>query len=147
VWWLLLGVLMRARILVLQEEDGPVKEIQECCGVSHELIYIGTSKDALKLMAQEKIDLIISRVHLEKSNIFVFLRLVKTDPKFRHIPFICYSGHRNYLARTLDPILAQSCKALGADRYISVEDYRHGFTYDLNKIKQDIESCLNQPHH
>jgi len=96
----------------------------------------------MKVLTEQSIDLIIARVHLEKSNVFDFLKSVKVNAKFHHVPFVCFCGKRSETAIALDPILAKSSRALGADKYMSVEDYSCGSEYDFAKIREELEGCL-----
>jgi CheY-like chemotaxis protein len=133
---------MSARILILQEQPGPAKALQESLGSRHKLVFAETPEQAMRILREGSIDLIIARVHLEKSNVFDFLKAVKHDAKFHSIPFVCFCGRRSATARALDPILARSSRALGADKYLSVEDFRCGLHYDFDKIREAVESCL-----
>lgn len=133
---------MGARILILQEEPGPARALQNSLGSRHELLFASSEADALRILAEQSVDLIIARVHLEKTNIFDFLKTVKKEPKFHDIPFICFCGRHTHASRVFDPVLARSSEALGADKYISADDFLCGSHYDFDKIRQAVESFL-----
>jgi CheY-like chemotaxis protein len=135
------GVFTKVRILILQEGPAPAKALQQSLGGRHELVFAKTIPQAMSALAEQSIDLIIARVHLEKSNVFDFLKDVKATERYRQIPFICFCGRRTSSARALDPIISRSSKALGAEKYINVEDYCCGEQCDFDKLRIAIENC------
>ena len=136
------GIDRTMRILILQESPGPAKALQQSLGSRHELLFVHNEPEAMEVLASQKVDLIIARVHLEKSNVFDFLKEVKGTERYRRIPFICFCGRRTNSARALDSILSRSSKVLGADKYINVEDFCCGERCDYDKLRIAIESCL-----
>lgn len=133
---------MGARILILQEEPGPAEALKESLGSRHQLLFANSHADAMRILAGQNIDLIIARVHLENTNVFDFLRIVKRDPQLHKIPFICFCGRHTHASKAFDPVLARSSEALGADKYISADDFLCGSHYDFEKMRGAVESCL-----
>ena len=130
------------QILILQEYNAPARALQRSLAARHDLVFADNTDKALQVLASGSVDLIIARVHLERSNVFDFLKKVKSTKQYQHIPFICFCGRRTNSARSLDPIISRSSKVLGADKYINVEDYCCGEQCDYDKLRVAIESCL-----
>ncbi|PWT95812.1 MAG: hypothetical protein C5B53_10870 [Candidatus Melainabacteria bacterium] len=136
------GGFWTVKILILQEHVAPAKALQRSLAARHDLIFAQDTEEALRILASQSVDLIIARVHLEKSNVFDFLKKVKGTEQYQHIPFICFCGRRTSSARSLDPIISRSSQVLGADKYINVEDYCCGEQCDYDKLRIAVESCL-----
>lgn len=130
------------QILILQDGMAPAKILQQSLGTRHGLVFANGEDEALRVLASRTVDLIIARVHLETSNVFDFLKKVKSTEQYQHIPFICYCGRRTSSARSLDPIVSKSSEVLGADKYINVEDYCCGEQCDYDKLRIAVESCV-----
>lgn len=132
-----------ANILILQEGTGALEELQRSLAVHH-LLFVPTAEEAMTTLGSgSPVDLIITRVHLEESNPFQFLHLVKGDARYAHIPIVCFSGRLTEQARLLDPTLAQSALVVGADSYVSLEDFCSAEGCDYGALQKAFEAALN----
>lgn len=135
---------MRAKILILQEEPSPFLALQKSLERDHKLFMTSTVEKAMAILNSERIDLIVSRVHLANGSMFVFLKRVQDDPRFRNIPFVCFCGTLSQYSLLLDPTIAQAVLITGAAKYISLQEYCAKGICNLKALKQAIEECLQQ---
>ena len=129
---------MVALILVLLEEDDNSRQVTACleeCG--HRVLLVNTFEKALALLRTQKIDLIISDVHLENGgNVFNFLRLVKKGQWTCEIPFVLFSSQPTPLAKYLADGIRTAARHLGAIKYIEME------TFDAAQFQNHINGLL-----
>ena len=131
-----------ANILILQEASGRYQAIRKSLQDNHTLLFAENSQDALALLDEQPIDLIISRVHLERSNVFEFIRAVKMNPKHKNIRFVCFSATRSQLAKVLDATLAHATAVMGADQYLSLDQFCVDGVCNYQAIRNTIETLL-----
>lgn len=130
---------MNLKILLLQEKSENVANVQESlpdCTV-YTCDHVET---ALKMMAEQEFNLVISAVHLEyDGSVFDFLKSVKTNPNWRHIPFVFYCSKSSMFARSVRHGLQIAAQALGAEKYITME------TFDRDRLRAEILEVLLWP--
>lgn len=135
---------MIPRVLVLQEKVENIANIRtslpDC-----ELVFVKTIEEAMPLLGKD-LHLIISAVHLEHDgSVFDLLKLAKGNPSTSHIPFVFYCSQSSMFARSVRDGLQIAARALGADKYITmelfdVEELRGEFIEflpELNPIPED----------
>jgi CheY-like chemotaxis protein len=113
---------MMARVLVLQEKSDNIANIQaslpDC-----QLLHVRTVDEATELIFRG-VDMIISAVHLEHDgSVFDLLKLAKADERTKDIPFVFYCSQSSAFARSVRDGLQIAARALGADKYITMEEY------------------------
>ena len=127
---------MTTRILVLQEKPENMANIKAALA-DCELAHVRTIEQAIPTLAKQRFDLIISAVHLEyDGSVFDFLRLAKGSPATKHIPFIFYCSQSSKFARSVRDGLQIAARALGADKYITME------TYELKQLRKELLEYL-----
>lgn len=133
-----------ARILILQEAPAPLQALRKSLGSHHELIFAASSSEATNILQSTQVDLIISRVHLERSSVFEFIKTVKENTQLSDIPFICFCGKRTEAAKTLDHVLAKAAEVMGADKYLVLDHFCADQDCDLDRLRTEIEGCLSK---
>lgn len=90
----------------------------------HVLCRAATMVQAEQFLRERSFDLIFSTVVFDESRMLDLLRLVKSSPEWRHIPFVC----ARLIPYVLDaPALAGvsfTCRILGAVAFLDLADYR-----------------------
>jgi len=131
---------MAALILALLEKHDNSFQVKACledCGLH--VFVVDTFRKALDLLSVQKIDLIISDVHLENGgNVFDFLRVVKKGQRTCEIPFVLFSLQPTAMAKYLADGLRTTARHLGAVKYIEME------TFDGVQFQEDINGLLSQ---
>jgi len=130
-----------AKICVLQEGPGDQLEIRLSLEGFHELIVVESARQIMDLPARS-VDLIISRVYLERGNVFAVLNDLKRSEQYRNVPFVCFSGLHTRVSRQLDPVLADASMRLGADGYIVLDNYCTGDRCDCVALRTAIERFI-----
>lgn len=133
-----------AKICILQEGPGDQLEIKHSLEGFHEVVVVENARQLMELPARS-VDLIISRVYLERGNVFAVLHEVKRSEQYRNVPFVCLSGLHTRVARQLDPVLADASKKLGADGYLVLDNYCTGESCDCAALRSAIERFLRPP--
>jgi CheY-like chemotaxis protein len=96
-------------------------------------------QDAMDILRQRDVDLIIGDVHLQNGgSIFDFLRWVKGDPHMQAVPFVCLSTEPVEVPKYLSDGVRTAARALGAVRYITMEKF------DNAGFRAEIEWLLPQ---
>ena len=92
--------------------------------VGHSVTKVDTFHNAMEILRKCEFDLIISDVHLQNGgSVFDFLRWVKGDPQMRATPFVCFSAEPPEVGKYLADGVRTAARALGAARYISMEQF------------------------
>lgn len=132
-----------ARIMVLQDEDSWNAALRRCLSAHHSLVVIESSDAAIELLRQRNFDLVISRVHFKTQDVFHFLRTIKGDPFLAKIPVVCFCGLRSELAKVAHDSVELACRTLGADDYLSIEEFCDGEECNLEAMREAIESIIH----
>lgn len=128
-----------ARILVLQEMEKNISNLQEALEPhGHELFVMNRELQALNTLKHEQIDLIIAAVYLQESDVFDFLKAVKAQEKYKHIPFVFYCSAVSTFARSVRGGLKIAAEHLGVDLYVTMEEF------DADLLCEQIEDCLSK---
>ena len=126
------------RVLALQEKTDNIANIKAALP-DCELIHVQTIQQAIPILLAEQsnIDLIISAVHLEyDGSVFDFLRVAKSNPSTSKIPFVFYCARSTKFARSVRDGLQIAARALGADKYITME------IFDAYELRVEFAECL-----
>lgn len=128
--------MMIPEISILQEKDENVANIRaslpECA-----FVRVRTIEEAIPLLEHRYFDLIISAVHLEyDGSVFDFLKFAKGNPRSSSVPFVFYCCQSSTFARSVRDGLQIAARALGADKYITMEHY------DRDKLRDEFKEYL-----
>ena len=129
---------MAALILALLEKHSSSLQVKACLeDYGHQVFVVDTFRKALDLLSIQKIDLIISDVHLENGGtVFDFLRLVKKGQWTCEIPFVLFSSQPTPMAKYLADGIRTTARHLGAVKYIEME------TFDAAQFQNHINGLL-----
>jgi hypothetical protein len=112
-----------ARILVAASSEP--REILERILTGHELSCPRTMDEAEKMLREHQFDLIICTVFFDDSRMFDLLRLAKSLPTCKAVPFVCARLRRHVLdSQIAREGVAFTCRALGAAAFLDVSDYQ-----------------------
>jgi len=126
----------------LQEEPSWQAALRGCLEAKHELLVVHSRKVAIAALLNEPFDLIISRVHFRSDDVFQFLKELKSDASLARIPVICFCGLRSRMANLTRGSVESASRTMGADAYLSVEDFCTGEWCDLESMRSAIEAFL-----
>lgn len=126
-----------AKILVLQEIKNNSIRLHEALP-EHEIIDFNRATEAMNYLRAAPVDMIISAVHLDESNVFDFLQWVKGDPNHRDIPFVFFCAEPTEVARYVSSAIISAARVLGATKYITMQKF------DREILRQQVNSILNQ---
>lgn len=131
---------MSAKILALLEHHQVMEQVSATLKeFGHTVFQANNFPDAMHLLGQQDVDLIIGDVHLQNGgSVFDFLRWVKGDPHLRLIPFVCFSTEPVEVAKYLSDGVRTAARALGAARYVTME------RFDRAVLLAEVEWLLPQ---
>ena len=91
----------------------------------HELFCAEAMAQAQQFLGERTFDLIICTIVFDESRMFDFLRLAKSRLEWQGIPFVCarVRGHILQSPTALEAA-ALTCRALGAEVFLDIADYR-----------------------
>jgi len=110
-----------ARILIVRGIAGRFLPLRNSLQDYHELYFAHNIADAIEILFEEEIDLIICNVYDETTDAFLLLNLVKGDPLLSGIPVLFFAMERTLLASALDATVARSALLCGADKYLTMD--------------------------
>jgi CheY-like chemotaxis protein len=129
---------MAVLILALLEEHRNSDQVRTCledCG--YKVFVVDNFVNAIAVLNTQKIDLIVSDVHLENGgNVFDFLRRVKSGQRTSAIPFVLFSCQPTHMAKYLADGVRTASRYLGAVKYIEME------TFDAAEFRMHINSLM-----
>ena len=122
-------------LLELHTNSAQVKDCLESSG--HQISVVNSFVKAKTILVAEKIDLVISDVHLENGgDVFDFLRWIKKNKKTAHIPFVLFSSEPSPTAKILSDGVRTAARILGAAKYIEMD------FFDSDKFAEQIRAFL-----
>ncbi len=125
-------------VLALLEEHSNSSQVKICleaCG--HQVLVASDFLRAQALLGVQKVDLIISDVHLENGgSVFDFLRVVKRSERTAAIPFVLFSLNPTSVAKYLADGTRITARILGAVKYIEMD------VFEPAKFQQEINALL-----
>lgn len=131
---------MVARILALLEHPEAMELVTDCLEhFGHSVYRADKFQDAMEILRQREVDLIIGDVHLQNGgSVFDFLRWVKGDPHTHAVPFICFSTEPPEVPKYLSDGVRTAARALGAAKYMTMEHF------DRRTFMEEIDWLLPQ---
>lgn len=132
-----------ARILVYQDSPAQRHVLKKSLESRHQLFFAGSLSKTETLLREISFDLIIIRVHLEKSDVFTVVKSLRNNRLCSQLPIICFCGRRTETARQLDPVLEQATIAAGATGYLCIDTFFAGGELKLEALRDTIENLLN----
>lgn len=116
---------MVARILALLEHPEAMELVADSLEhFGHVVHKTDKFHDAMEILRQREVDLIIGDVHLQNGgSIFDFLRWVKGDPHMRTVPFVCFSTEPPEVPKYLSDGVRTAARSLGAAKYMTMEHF------------------------
>jgi len=125
-----------AQILALLEQDQNSRQVVKSLD-GHNVIAPKNFPDAIRVLQDKHVVLIISDVHLENGGtVFDFLRWVKRNSATCETPFIMFSSHPTVAAKYLEDGIRVSARMLGAAMYITMDPF------DSDDFRKQIDSLL-----
>jgi two-component system cell cycle response regulator len=102
------------------------------------VLAVHSIKEALETLHREQVNMVIVAVHLQEGNVFDFIRAIRKDPdsRIRRLPLVCLNLNPRLHAPYLNDSLETCAKALGADRFITME------SYDAARLWAEIKTML-----
>jgi CheY-like chemotaxis protein len=113
----------KAKILVAAVPE--VREFFEHALAGHELAHATTRIEAQRLLSEEPFELIVCTVAFDDADMLALLRLTKSHPDWRTIPFVCARVRPHVLPSPSELEAAHGAsRALGAAAFLNVPAYR-----------------------
>jgi CheY-like chemotaxis protein len=128
-----------ARILVAASPEP--RAIVERILAGHELTCAETMVVAEQCLGEKTFDLIICTIVFDESRMFDLLRLAKSTPEWKRIPFVV-ARVRPYILRSASVLrsTAFTCGALGAEAFLDIADYTK---FPEQEMREAIERFLH----
>jgi len=112
-----------AQILIFRGTAGPFSPLRNSLQDYHELYFAHDITDAMKVLYEKEIDLIICSVYDDTTDAFFLLDTVKQDPLLSGTPILFFSQERTLWASALDATMAHSALLCGADKYLTIDTF------------------------
>lgn len=126
-----------ARIVVLQEIQANMKRVRRSLEpVGHVVIGFSSQPVAVSFLKNEKVDLIISAVHLDEGNVFDFLKWSRSYPTNQSTPFVFFCAEPNQYGKHVFGAVKSAGELLGVSKYILME------TFDTIQFRCEIAKLL-----
>lgn len=107
----------------------------------HELRSVKTLRAAKVELSEHDFELIIATLHFDYSQMFEFLREVRTTPRSAGKPVICFCTRDTAMTRLMQETISRSTSAFGAWMYLDLKSYD-----DSHELRRVIDRCLIQAH-
>ncbi len=93
-------------------------------------------------LQKRQYDLVITRIHFKSNDVFKFLKELREEPMTKDVPVLCFCGLRTRTANLANAAISKACHALGATKFMSIEEFCTIDTCDLEKMRKAIESVI-----
>jgi hypothetical protein len=108
----------------------------------HDLSCPETLEKAEEMLRTRHFDMIVCTIFFDESRMFDLLRLAKSAPEWKPIPFICARLRQRVLETSITrEAVAFTCKALGAAAFLDVGNYPESTDHEMRAV---IERFLNK---
>lgn len=129
-------------ILMVQEIEANVEEIEIALApLGHELLLAWSVPEAILLVAEHQIDMVICAVHLETGSVFDLLKHIKSSTILRPIKFVFFCQDPDEIALFVNNSVKATAMILGADKYMVA------IHLDPEELRTEIESLLESTDH
>jgi hypothetical protein len=126
-----------AKIFVAASSDD-IDALARILGEHHQLCFGFEMSEAIKMLSEPAVDLVLVGVHFDESRMFDLLRHVPEDMRK---PIICFCTRDTPLTRTMHDSIQLASQALGAWMYIDQHEYNVTRNPDA-EMRHVIERCL-----
>lgn len=126
-----------ARIVVLQEIQANMKRVRRSLEpIGHQVIGFSSQPVAVAYLKDEKVDLIISAVHLDEGNVFDFLKWSRSHPTNQTTPFVFFCAEPTEFGKHVFGAVKTAGELLGVSKYILMD------TFDTIQFRCEIAKLL-----
>lgn len=126
-----------ARIVVLQEIQANMTRVRRSLEpIGHVVIGFSSQPVAVAFLKDEKVDLIISAVHLDEGNVFDFLKWARSYPTNQTTPFIFFCAEPTQFGKHVFGAVKSAGELLGVSKYILME------TFDTIQFRCEVAKLL-----
>ncbi len=130
---------MVAQILVLEEDNRQFEQIKQCLQTNgHKAWRAFTIAEAFEFLRKYGMDLVLSAVNLENSDVFKVLHGVTNGEQQKNLAFVFYCTDKERCDRYATSGIMAAGKALGARKYILLSGF------DANRFWAELEDCIPQ---
>lgn len=126
-----------ARIVVLQEIQANMKRVRRSLEpIGHVVIGFSSQPVAVAFLKDEKVDLIISAVHLDEGNVFDFLKWSRSYPTNQSTPFMFFCAEPTEYGKHVFGAVKTAGELLGVSKYILMD------TFDTIQFRHEVAKLL-----
>lgn len=126
-----------ARIVVLQEIQANMKRVRRSLEpIGHVVIGFSSQPVAVDFLKDERVDLIISAVHLDEGNVFDFLKWSRTYPTNQSTPFMFFCAEPTEYGKHVFGAVKTAGELLGVSKYILMD------TFDTIQFRCEVAKLL-----
>ncbi|HEY9791752.1 MAG TPA: response regulator [Candidatus Obscuribacterales bacterium] len=126
-----------AQFLFLEENRRQFEQVKQCLQErGHKAWQADKAASAFDFLSQYGVDVIISAINLENSDVFEFLRRVKESEKLKKIPVVFFCADEELGQRYATAVITKAGKTLGARKYILLPQF------DGNRFWDELEECI-----
>lgn len=127
-----------ARIVVLQEIQANMKRVRRSLEpIGHAVIGFSSQTGAVAFLKEEKVDLIISAVHLDEGNVFDFLKWSRAYPTNQSTPFMFFCAEPTQYGKHVFGAVKTAGELLGVSKYILMD------TFDTIQFRCEVAKLLS----
>lgn len=115
-----------------------ITDLRGAQDVSLALIVVNTMEEAAAALDQD-LDAIVCNIHFNGSRMFELLRLARTHPMTRSVPFVCFRDLDTDLGPSVTENLTSATRTLGATAFIDFHALKHmNGIADMNTYLRDL---------
>jgi hypothetical protein len=130
------------RRILIASQPGAWHVLETMLDEVADLVPAHTTADALRILQQERIDLIVSTVAFDESRMMEFLQTVKGTTSTGHIPFLCARVLSGVLRDSLIGSMRDACIQCGAVDLTDIAKLPPDTARDV--IRRSVHACLDQ---
>ncbi|MEC4723826.1 hypothetical protein RY831_32430 [Noviherbaspirillum sp. CPCC 100848] len=132
--------------VLVAEVPGVIPIVQEAWGECFALNFCTSMHEATKRL-DDGADVIVCGTHFDESSMFDLLRLAKSLPRVRAVPFLCVRVLDGELDNTAFQGISIACCALGAAGFVDLNRWRreHGFVQAREMLRDLVFTLAAGP--
>jgi CheY-like chemotaxis protein len=112
----------KSLVLIADVPEG-AEIIKQCLAPTHDLVLVHNLTAATRLIANVDFDAVISGLHFDDSRMIELLRAVRAEPRYADKPFVVVRVLPTSMSPDLEANAKQMASVLGANAYITVDDF------------------------
>jgi len=125
------------RIMVLDTPDH-IEALTLACELDgHQVVPVTSIASGMRFLdTKDRIDIVISTIHLEEESVFDFFRVLRSKPEHKDVKFMMICSSSTDFSLAVNDAIETAAQVMGVDKYLMMKNY------DVTRLVKELEAML-----